>query len=99
MLKELYPEINIFDHFILKTESSHNVYVEQAGNRSGIPILFLHGGPGSGCNENHRRYFNPEKYRSEINDMICWFNNAKQNIFFFDRNFYTMKKFQSQNFE
>ena len=63
MLKELYPEINIFDHFILKTESSHNVYVEQAGNKLGIPVLFLHGGPGSGCNENHRRYFNPEKYR------------------------------------
>ena len=63
MLKELYPEIKEFDSFMLETNSSHRVYVEQAGNESGIPILFLHGGPGSGCNENHRRYFNPKKYR------------------------------------
>ena len=63
MLKELYPEINKFNSFILKTNSDHNVYVEEAGNKSGKPILFLHGGPGSGCNENHRRYFNPKKYR------------------------------------
>jgi len=63
MLKELYPEINKFNSFILKTNSNHNVYVEEAGNKFGKPILFLHGGPGSGCNENHRRYFNPKKYR------------------------------------
>jgi len=63
MFKELYPEINEFNSFILKTNSNHCVYVEQAGNNTGAPILFLHGGPGSGCNENHRRYFNPEKYR------------------------------------
>jgi len=63
MLKELYPEIKEFDSFMLETNSPHRVYVEQAGNKSGIPVLFLHGGPGSGCNENHRRYFNPKKYR------------------------------------
>ena len=55
MKRELYPEINEFDNFMLETNSEHRVYVEQAGNQSGIPILFLHGGPGSGCNENHRR--------------------------------------------
>ena len=63
MLKELYPEINTFDSFMLETNSEHRVYVERVGNGSGIPILFLHGGPGSGCNENHRRYFNPKKYQ------------------------------------
>ena len=52
MLKELYPEINTFDSFMLETNSEHRVYVERVGNSSGIPILFLHGGPGSGCNEN-----------------------------------------------
>ena len=62
MLKELYPEINEFNSFILETSSPHRVYVEQAGNKSGIPIIFLHGGPGSGCSENHRRYFDPKKY-------------------------------------
>ena len=63
MFKELYPEINEFNSFMLETNSNHSIYVEQTGNSSGIPILFLHGGPGSGCNENHRRYFNPEEYR------------------------------------
>ena len=63
MLKELYPEITEFDSFFLDTNSEHQVYVEQTGNPRGIPIIFLHGGPGSGCNANHRRYFNPDIYR------------------------------------
>ena len=46
----------------------HKIYVEESGNRNGIPVIFLHGGPGSGCNENHRRYFNPELYRIVIFD-------------------------------
>jgi proline iminopeptidase len=46
----------------------HKIYVEQAGNPTGIPVLFLHGGPGSGCNENHRRYFNPAIYRVVLFD-------------------------------
>lgn len=60
---ELYPEINAFSENILESDSGHSIYYEQAGNESGIPVIFLHGGPGSGCSENHRRYFNPEKYR------------------------------------
>ena len=68
MFKELYPEINEFNSFMLETNSNHSIYVEQTGNSSGIPILFLHGGPGSGCNENHRRYFNPEEYRIVLFD-------------------------------
>jgi proline iminopeptidase len=61
-LKELYPELESFSDDIL-IDGEHSVYFEQAGNESGIPVIFLHGGPGSGCNENHRRYFNPDKYR------------------------------------
>lgn len=62
-MRELYPEINAYSEHVLKTNTEHSVYYEQAGNPSGIPVVFLHGGPGSGCGENHRRYFNPEKYR------------------------------------
>lgn len=60
---KLYPELHAFSEHILKTKSEHSVYYEQVGNPAGIPVIFLHGGPGSGCNENHRRYFNPGKYR------------------------------------
>ena len=59
---ELYPELNAFSENSLETNSGHSVYYEQAGNKSGLPVIFIHGGPGSGCSENHRRYFNPEKY-------------------------------------
>jgi len=62
-MKSLYSELEIFASDMLEIDSGHSVYYEQAGNESGIPVIFLHGGPGSGCSENHRRYFNPEKYR------------------------------------
>nr|WP_194437833.1 prolyl aminopeptidase [Vibrio fluminensis] len=44
-------------------ETRHQIYVEECGNPDGVPVLFVHGGPGSGCNVNHRRYFNPSLYR------------------------------------
>lgn len=62
-MKTLYPEIEPFDTFFLETGTQHQVYVEQCGNPHGIPVVFLHGGPCSGCKPDHRRYFNPEYYR------------------------------------
>lgn len=62
-MKTLYPEIEPFKSGYLKTNSSHQIYYEQVGNPDAPAVIFLHGGPGSGCNENHRRYFNPDKYR------------------------------------
>ncbi len=66
--REFYPEIEPYNSFHLDTGSMHRVYVEEAGSPQGIPVIFLHGGPGSGCNPNHRRYFNPDKYRIIIFD-------------------------------
>ena len=62
-MKTLYPEIPPYNQFYLDTVGPHRVYVEEAGNANGLPVVFLHGGPGSGCSENHRRYFDPERYR------------------------------------
>jgi proline iminopeptidase len=59
----LYPEINPYDQNWLKTDDLHEVYYEQSGNPNGSPIVFLHGGPGSGCNPGQRRFFNPKHYR------------------------------------
>ena len=64
----LYPEIKPFATDILELDDGHSIYFEQSGNSKGLPVIFLHGGPGSGCNENHRRYFDPEKYRIIIFD-------------------------------
>jgi len=62
-MRDLYTEIQPFQKHTIETDSLHRIYVEECGNVDGIPVIFLHGGPGSGCKENHRRYFNPEKYR------------------------------------
>lgn len=41
----------------------HVLYVEEAGNPKGLPVVFLHGGPGGGIDADHRRYFDPAKWR------------------------------------
>ena len=65
--RRLYTEREPFTRGYLKA-GLHRVYYEQSGNRNGVPILFLHGGPGSGCNEDHRRYFHPMHFRAVLFD-------------------------------
>ncbi len=67
-MKRLYPEIEPFDSFFLKTNSQHSVYVERSGNPQGIPVIFLHGGPCSGTQPKHRQFFNPKKYHIILMD-------------------------------
>ena len=67
-MRELYPEIGVTKSYRLKVDQVHTLYVEETGNTRGIPVIFLHGGPGSGCNGNHRRYFHPKKYRVVLFD-------------------------------
>jgi proline iminopeptidase len=67
-MKTLYPEIEPYARYRLPVSGGHVLYLEECGNPRGIPVVFLHGGPGSGCNERHRRYFNPRKYRIVIFD-------------------------------
>ncbi|MCR9204472.1 MAG: prolyl aminopeptidase [Halobacteriovoraceae bacterium] len=59
----LYPEIEPYHTDLLPVSDIHTLYVEQAGNPEGRPVVFLHGGPGGGCSTQYRRYFNPEKWR------------------------------------
>ncbi len=58
MLK-LYPEIRPNAAHSLPVSDGHVLYVEECGNPRGLPVLFVHGGPGAGCEEYHRRYFDP----------------------------------------
>lgn len=55
----LFPAIEPFHHAWLKTSGPHSIYYEQCGNPSGIPVIVLHGGPGSGCTPMQRRFFDP----------------------------------------
>ncbi|MFK7731087.1 MAG: prolyl aminopeptidase [Pseudomonadales bacterium] len=59
----LYPDIKPYHRQHLKVSPPHEIYVEESGNPRGIPVLFVHGGPGSGCTPQHRRFFDPQKYR------------------------------------
>lgn len=88
-MRNLYPECEPFDTGYLDTKSAHRIYYEQVGNPDQPTILFLHGGPGSGCNENHRRYFDPDKYHIILFDQRgcnrstpngCVENNSTQDI-------------------
>ncbi len=59
----LYPPIKPYREQRLDVEPPHTLHIEESGNRNGMPVLFLHGGPGAGCESHHRRFFDPEKYR------------------------------------
>src|SRR5947209_5608855 len=61
-LRTLYPEIEPYKTGMLDVGDGHSLYWELCGNPEGKPVVFLHGGPGAGISENHRRQFNPEKY-------------------------------------
>lgn len=67
-MAELYPEIEPYDAGRLKVSDIHELYYEQVGNPEGKPVIFLHGGPGSGCNPRWRTFFNPKKYRLVLLD-------------------------------
>jgi len=63
-----YPDIEPYNHFHLQVSASHSLYLEECGNPDGIPVLFVHGGPGAGCKEDDRCFFDPELYRIIIFD-------------------------------
>jgi proline iminopeptidase len=63
MARTLYPEIEPYQTHLLRVSNLHELYIEEAGNPKGQPVLFLHGGPGGGIRPKHRRYFDPKHYR------------------------------------
>jgi proline iminopeptidase len=65
---ELYPAIEPYQTGRLQVSTLHNLYWEQCGNPYGVPVLFLHGGPGGGCSIRHRRFFDPDFYRAVLFD-------------------------------
>lgn len=64
----LFPEIAPNRSFFLPVEPPHELCVEECGNARGLPVLFVHGGPGAGCEPYHRRFFDPSLYRIVLFD-------------------------------
>jgi proline iminopeptidase len=63
-----YPTIEPFDTGRLAVSPLHTLYYEQCGNPRGKPVVFVHGGPGAGCNAGSRRFFDPDHYRIVLFD-------------------------------
>lgn len=59
----MYPPINANRTGMLPVSALHTIYWEESGNPHGIPVCFVHGGPGGGTEPTHRCFFDPAKYR------------------------------------
>lgn len=63
-----YPPVEPMFSGVLRVGEGHEIYVEAAGKRDGIAVVFLHGGPGAGCKPSHRQFFDPDRYFSLLVD-------------------------------
>jgi proline iminopeptidase len=66
--RTLYPPIEPYESGMLDVGDGHRLYWELSGNPDGKPVVFLHGGPGGGSSPDHRRQFNPDKYKILVFD-------------------------------
>ena len=64
---DLHDDIKPFNTGTLNRDG-HSIYYEQCGTPDGIPVMFVHGGPGSGCAPAHRRLFDPKRYHVVLID-------------------------------
>lgn len=67
-MPEPYPSLNARASGRIDVGAGHQMYWEECGNPKGTPVLFVHGGPGAGCTADHRRYFDPTRYRIVLFD-------------------------------
>jgi proline iminopeptidase len=65
---EFFPAIEPYAIHRLPVDKPHEIYVEECGNPRGVPVLFVHGGPGAGYEPYHRRFFDPAVYRIVLFD-------------------------------
>lgn len=64
----LYPEIEPYARHRLSVDAPHELYLEESGNPDGLPVLVVHGGPGGGCEDFYRRFFDAERFRIILMD-------------------------------
>src|SRR5437763_9418943 len=64
----LYPPLSPNRTGRLKLDSLHTMYWEECGSPRGVPVVFLHGGPGGGIAPDHRRFYDPRFYRIVLFD-------------------------------
>ncbi len=68
MSRTLYPLTPARETLRVAVGDGHELHVEDCGNPDGLPVVFLHGGPGSGSKPGHRQYFDPARWRPVLFD-------------------------------
>jgi len=64
----LFPPLEPYRSGMLDLDAPHRMYYEECGNARGVPVVFLHGGPGAGSSAVHRQFFDPAFYRIVVYD-------------------------------
>ncbi len=64
----LYPALESHRSGLLVLDGRHKMYWEECGDARGVPVVFLHGGPGGGIAPDYRRYYDPKFYRIVLYD-------------------------------
>jgi proline iminopeptidase len=67
-MQQLFPYIEPYKTHMLSVSEGHRLYVEECGRPDGLPVVFVHGGPGAACEVYHRQFFDPEIYRIVLFD-------------------------------
>ncbi len=67
-MADYYPPLEPYALHRLAVDKPHEIYVEECGNPTGLPVVFVHGGPGGGCTPDNRRFFDPTRYRIVLFD-------------------------------
>jgi proline iminopeptidase len=67
-MQSLFAPIEPYATQTLAVGDGHQLYIEECGNPRGLPVVFVHGGPGAGCEIYHRQFFDPAIYRIVLFD-------------------------------
>ena len=59
-----------FDTHRIDVSDIHEISVEEYGNKTGIPLIFLHGGPGAGTSPIYQKYFNPKRTKLMVRENV-----------------------------
>lgn len=59
----LFPLQSPFNEGYFEVGQGHRLWYTQYGHPEGIPLLWLHGGPGSGSSPRHQLFADPSRYR------------------------------------
>jgi proline iminopeptidase len=66
--RSLFPPIEPYAVHRLKVSRLHEIHVAEYGNRTGKPVLLVHGGPGAGTNPTMPRFHDPAAHRIVLFD-------------------------------